>query len=246
MGDSDQESSSPSQFRTTQWSVVIGAQEASEEEKKRCLSVLCRNYWKPVYYYMRRRGLSHEDAMDLTQEYFAVFLEKNFVAAADRERGRFRTFVLVTVNRFLSKQFAKRERRASKLNVLLPAEEGEEQMEVPELTHGETAEDDFNRRWALSLIETALARMKEECSRGRSIKYYETFKLYVDSTAGEKPASYKEMAQALGVSEVDVTNFLHRGRHIFQRILREEICQSVTTASEVDAEIEALKEYLRR
>jgi DNA-directed RNA polymerase specialized sigma24 family protein len=245
MSDSDQDSG-PSQFRTTAWSVVVGAQQADDAARERCLSVLCRNYWKPIYYYMRRRGLSHEDALDLTQEYFATFLEKNFVAAADRERGRFRTFVLVTVNRFLSKQLAKRERREARRNIMLPAEEGEEELVVPELTHGETAEDDFNRRWALSLIESALKRMREECGGGRKFLYYDTFRMYLESTSTDRAASYRDMAKTLGVSETDVTNFLHRGRNIFQKLLREEICQSVTRESEIDEEIEALKEYLRR
>lgn len=244
-----QHDSGPSQFRTTAWSVVLGAQQPGADEapdRHRCLALLCRSYWKPIYYYMRRRGLAHDDARDLTQEYFATFLEKNFVAAADRERGRFRTFVLVTVNRFLSKQLARRERREAKRNILLPTEEGEEEIVVPELTHGQTAEDDFNRRWALSLIETTLAKMKEECAGGRRTLYYEVFRIFLENSADEKAPSYREMGESLGVSEMDVTNFLHRGRNIFQKLLREEIRQSVSTESEVDEEIEALKDYLRR
>lgn len=235
----------PSHFRTTAWSVVRGAQGADEESRDRCLSLLCRNYWKPIYYYIRRRGLAHDDALDITQEYFATFLEKDFVAAADRERGRFRTFVLVTVNRFLSKQMAKRSRRQARLNISLPVGEDEEELPVPELAHGETAEDDFNRRWALSLIESTLDRMREECGEGRRHYYYETFKLYLESASGTKAMSYRQMAQVLDVNESDVTNFLHRGRNIFQKLLRDEIRHSVCRESEIDQEIEALKEYLR-
>jgi len=241
----DEQDSGPSHFLTTAWSVVIGAQEDEGEKRQQCLAMLCRNYWKPIYYYMRRRRLSHEDALDLTQEYFATFLEKDFVAAADQERGRFRTFVLVTVNRFLSKQMAKRSRREARLAVSLPVGEDEEELPIAELAHGETAEDDFNRRWALSLIETTLQKMKAECDDGRRRYYYETFRLFIESSSDAKPMSYRDMAEILGVNETDVTNFLHRGRNVFQKLLRSEIRQSVSTESEIDDEIEALKEYLR-
>ncbi len=236
--------SGPSQFRTTAWSVVAGAQGADAAAKEKCLAMLCRNYWKPIYYYMRRRRLSHEDALDLTQEYFVTFLEKDFVAAADRERGRFRTFVLVTVNRFLSKQLARRSRHQARFKIAIPLGD-EEEVPIPELAQGETAEDDFNRRWALSLIESTLQKMKEDCAEGRRRYYYETFKLFIESACDAKPMSYREMAKKIGVNETDVTNFLHRGRNVFQKLLRSEIRQSVTSESEIDQEIEALKEYLR-
>lgn len=238
--------SGASHFRTTAWSVVTAAGDLDGESREESLAFLCKNYWKPIYYYIRRRGLSHDDATDITQEYFATFLEKNFVAAADRERGRFRTFVLVTVNRFLSKQLAKRRRREAKFNIVLPTGEGEEEILLPQLAVGETAEDDFNRRWALSLIENALTSMKEQCTEGRKLLYYETFALYLDSLGETKQISYRNMAERIGVTETDVTNFLHRGRNVFQKILRDEIRQLVTSESDIDAEIDALKEYLRK
>ncbi len=238
-----------SHFRTTAWSVVLGAQnaEGGRSDREKCLAFLCRNYWKPVYYYIRRRGLNHEDAIDMTQEYFATFLEKDFVAIADRERGRFRTFVLVTANRFLSKQLARKARKetAISLNFITTDNNGEE-VALPELATGETAEDDFNRRWALSLLESTLERMKEECTEGRRRQYYLAFRRYLEASAEESPPSYREIGEEIGASEVDVTNFLHRGRNIFQKILRSEIRELVSTDAEVDVEIEALKDYLRR
>lgn len=239
------QASEPSHFRTTAWSVVAGAQDSDHDKREQCLAKLCRLYWKPIYYYMRRRRQSHEDALDFTQEYFATFLEKDFVAAADRERGRFRTFVLVTVNRFLSKQIAKRRRRDAKYSIHIKLEGSDDEMILPELSHGETAEDDFNRRWALSLLEATLERMRKECDEGRQKQYYEAFKLLLESHTSPEPLSYRQMADKLDVSETDITNFLHRGRNVFQKLLRDEIRQSVTTESEVDEEIEALKDYLR-
>jgi RNA polymerase sigma-70 factor (ECF subfamily) len=236
-----------SHFRTTMWSVVVGAADTVDSaERRRCLDELCHHYWKPVYYYIRRRGLSHEDALDHTQEYFATFLQKNYVAAADRDRGRFRTFVLVTVNRFLTKQIKRRRKHERNISLSLPAgEDGEGEIQLPELSSGETAEDDFNRRWALSLIETTMMKMKEACVEGRKRLYYETLRRQFDSAGETKAPSYRDLAEEFGVSETDVTNFLHRARNIFQKILRDEIRQSVTGEADVDGEIEALKQYLR-
>ena len=238
-----------SHFRTTAWSVVLGAQNApgGRDNREQCLAFLCRNYWKPVYYYIRRRGLNHEDAIDMTQEYFATFLEKDFVAIADRERGRFRTFVLVTANRFLSKQLARKARKEAAISLsFIAAENGGDEGALPELATGETAEDDFNRRWALSILESALERMREECVDGRRNLYYRAFRRYIESSADMAPPSYREIGEELGATEIDVTNFLHRGRNIFQKLLRSEIRQLVSSDAEVDQEIEALKQYLRR
>ncbi len=249
MADASEADSGFSHFRTTAWSVVLGAQnaEGGRGDREQCLSYLCRNYWKPVYYYIRRRGLSHDDAIDMTQEYFATFLEKDFVAIADRERGRFRTFVLVTANRFLSKQLARKARKeaAIALSFIATDADGNETY-LPELATGETAEDDFNRRWALSILEGTLERMRKECSDGRRKLYYQAFRRYIESSADMAPPSYREIGQELGVSEIDVTNFLYRGRNIFHKLLRSEIRELVSSDSEIDAEIEALKEYLRR
>ncbi|MDR0869016.1 MAG: hypothetical protein LBP75_11200 [Planctomycetota bacterium] len=235
--------SGPSYFRTTAWSVVTGAQGSMDAENRdECLARLCSTYWKPVYQYLRRRGLSHEDARDMAQEYFATFLEKNFVASANRERGRFRTFVLVTLHRFYTKQMASKRRR-DYYNLSVPVDVYEDRF-VKELAIQETAEDEFNRRWAMSLIETTLEKMKQECSRGKKKLYYDVLMMHMDGNS-ERPTRYKEVAKNLGLCHSDVTNYLFRGRNIFQKLLRDEIRQSVVDEEAVNEEIEALKEYLR-
>lgn len=236
-----------SHFRTTAWSVVIGARkDGGQGDREKCLALLCRNYWKPVFYYFRRRGLNRDDAIDMTQEYFSIFLEKDFVSIADQERGRFRTFVLVTANRFLTKQLVRRARRESTVSFNFMDEARDNEAGMPELFTGETAEDDFNRRWALSILESAMERMREECQEGKKRLYFLTFQRFVDASTDMSPPSYRQIAEELGVSELDVTNYLHRGRNIFHKMLRNEIRELVSLESEVDAEIEALKEYLRR
>jgi len=238
--------SGPSHFRTTAWSVVLGAQDEEAVHRDECLAELCRQYWKPIFYYMRRRGLSMDDARDLTQEYFATFLEKDFVAAADRERGKFRTFVLVTVSRFLGKNINKWRNPESRRSIQIQVDDGEEVMELPELAHGETAEDEFNRRWAMGLIEKTLSVMRKECDHGKRKQYYDAFIMFLDASSSSDHLSYRDMAESMGVTETDVTNFLYRGRSIFQKLLRDQIRESVDSESGIDDEIEALKNYLRR
>lgn len=237
--------SGPSHFRTTAWSVVIGAQEDDQGQKGECLARLCRAYWKPVYHYIRRRGLQHEEAKDMTQEYFTIFLEKDFVSTADRERGKFRTFVLVTVNRFLTKQITRKHHRDARQNITISSDNDGEEFILPELAVNETAEDEFNRRWALSIIEATLEKMRIECEDGNKLNYYKALEMFLENAANTRPLSYREMGQRLGMSETDITNYLFRGRNIFQKLLREEIRQSVSSESAIDEEIEALKQYLR-
>jgi RNA polymerase sigma factor (sigma-70 family) len=235
--------SAPSKFRTTAWSVVAHAQNPESRDYNQSLEYLCKTYWKPIYYYMRRRGLNHDTARDLTQDYFATFLEKGFVEAADRTRGKFRTYMLTILTRFLSKQYRKhrREGRRVPLTISIPNEEGE--FERSELAVDRTAEDEFNRSWARSLIATTLERMRQDCEDGKKQLYYKVFAAFLDSATDVNPKSYRELADLLGLSEVDITNYLHRGRNIFQKLLREEVRQSVLSEGEVDEEIDALRRY---
>lgn len=236
--------SGPSKFRTTAWSVVAAAQDQDSDQYQQSLEYLCKCYWKPIYYYIRRRGLNHDTARDLTQEYFTLFLEKGFVESADRERGRFRTFMLTTLTRFLSKQYRKHTRTVGRhvpLQINIDDEEAE--LSRPELADETTAEDAFNRAWAHSLIDLAIQKMAANCTEGKPELYCKVFTAYIDSATDVHPMSYRELGERFGLTETDVTNYLHRGRNIFQRVLREEVRQSVFTESEVDAEIEELRRY---
>lgn len=234
--------SGPSRFLSTAWSVVARAQDRSNEEYRESIERLCRDYWKPVYRYMRRRRLSHDDAVDATQEYFALFLEKGFVETADRERGKFRTFILTTVSRFLSKRLKKQRHDRANVPLTVRMEDDGEFM-LPDASTDFTPEDEFNRSWARTLIARTLERMADDCTEGNRLLYRQVFETYLDSTTDPNPKSYRDIADELGITETDVTNYLHRGRNIFQKLLREEIRQSVLTESEVDEEIDALRAY---
>lgn len=234
--------SGPSRFRTTVWTIVAHAQDKSAPDYEASLEFLCKRYWKPIYNYCRRRGKGAEEARDLTQEYFATFLEKGFVESADRERGKFRTFLLTTLSRFLSKQYRKEKRRPRRVPLQIPLP-GDEELPRPELAAEETPEDAFNRSWAHSLIDRSLQRMREECTEEKPRLYCQVFCAHLDSATSVEPKTYREIGCELNLTETDVTNYLHRGRNIFHKILREEIRQSVLTESEVDEEIQELQHY---
>jgi len=238
-----EDESGPSRFRTTAWSVVAAAQDRTSASYQKSLEYLCKTYWKPIYNYIRRRGFPHDMARDLTQDYFTVFLEKGFVEAADRERGKFRTFMLTTLTRFLSKQYRKEKKHRNNISIDIVTEDGREELPVPELADDHTAEDEFNRSWAHSLIERSLARMQECCTEGKQALYARIFACYIDSATDIEPKTYRQIGDLHGLSETDVTNYLHRGRNIFQKLLREEVRQSVLTEAEVDEEIEELRRH---
>lgn len=240
--DSDQESAN-SRFRTTAWSIVTAAQDRAAPDYQASIEYLCRRYWKPVYSYIRRRGWNHEQACDHAQEYFAVFLEKSYVEAADQTRGKFRTFILTTLSRFLSKQHRKAKRHGNAVSLNISHGDDDLEYTRPELSSTDTAEDEFNRNWARSLIERTLELMKKSCTDGRQKAYCTVFQTYLDSTTSLHPKTYREIGLDLGLSETDVTNYLHRGRNIFQKLLREEVRQSVLTESEIDDELEELHRH---
>jgi len=236
--------SEPSHFRTTAWSVVASAQDRTSPDSQASLQYLCKRYWKPVYRYVRRRGFDHETARDLTQDYFARFLEKGLVEAVDRNRGRFRTFLLTTLSRFLSREYHKARRRPRTVPLTLPVtDEDEREPERAELAADGTPEEEFNRSWARSLILESLRRMRETCTDGNRAEYCRVFLAYIESATDTEPKSYRELAELLGLSETDVTNYLHRGRNIFHKLLREEVRQSVISEDEIDKELSELRRY---
>jgi DNA-directed RNA polymerase specialized sigma24 family protein len=161
----------------------------------------------------------------------------------DRARGRFRTFILTTLTRFLSKEYKKERRRVATVPITIPGNDQEWEVERIELAGDETPEDVFNRTWARNLIEQTLLRMEETCTKGKSREYCRVFKAFLDSSTDVSPKSYRELGETLGMSETDVTNYLHRGRNIFQKLLRSEVRHSLFHETELDQELEELREY---
>lgn len=243
MNDYFDSDSAPSRFRTTAWSVVAAAQNPESDNYDQSIEYLCKTYWRPIFNYMRRRGLNHDTANDLTQEYFSLFLAKNYIETVDKKKGRFRTFILTTLSRFLSKYFMKQKKYNKNVSLNIVYSENDAEQLREELSVDNTAEDEFNRAWAKSLLENTLTKMKEDCAEGNKQLYYEVFSKYIESATDTNPKSYRDISTEMGISETDMTNYLHRGRNIFQKLLRDEVRQSVMSEEDVDLEIEDLRKY---
>ena len=154
----------PPVFVTTHWSVVLSARRKDSPQSAAALETLCRTYWYPLYAYVRRQGHSPPDAQDLTQEFFARLLQKDYLKAAAQEKGRFRTFLIVALKRFLANEWdrARAQKRGGGQALLSLDTELAEQRYRIEPVEGSTAEKVFERRWALTLLDRTMTRLREE------------------------------------------------------------------------------------
>ncbi len=237
--DSDPEATGhpKSWFVTTHWSVVLSAGRSDTPRARAALGQLCRTYWYPLYVHVRRRGYSPEDAQDLTQAFFAHLLEQHRLGAANQERGRFRTFLLSSLNNFLSDQWDKaraQKRGGGVETVPLQLDSAETRYGLEPADH-RTPEQAFEKQWALSLLDTVLKRLRREYQQaGKG----ELFALLHPCLVGDGTARrYADLARKFGQSENGIKSSVHRLRQRYRQLLREEIANTVDSDSEVDAEL---------
>jgi RNA polymerase sigma factor (sigma-70 family) len=220
--------------------VLAAGAERSSAAADQALTTLCETYWYPLYAFLRSRGSIVEDAQDLTQAFFARVLEKHALRQADPARGRFRSFLLTALKNFASNEYDRETTRKRGGGVPLvslefESAEGRFQMEPP--TH-ETPERIFDRRWALTLLDRVLSRLKAEMvAAGRDVQF-ERLKTYL--TGDEPQLSYAHTATELGMSEGAVKVAVHRLRRQFRDLLRDEIAQTVSSPEEIDDELRHL------
>lgn len=228
-------------FVTTHWSVVLTAGRGTDTTQAQvALEKLCRTYWYPLYAHVRRRGHSPEEAQDLTQEFFARLLEKNWVGVADQTKGRFRSFLLSTMNHFLSDEWDKaraQKRGGSVPHVPLQFDTAETRY-CQEPRDNVTAERNFELRWALTLLEEVVNQLRSEYEQeGRA----DLFAALHPCLVGERTAQpYTELAKQLGVNEGTVKSAVHRLRQRYRQLLRSEIAHTVARPEEVDEELHYL------
>lgn len=223
-------------FATTHWSVVVSAGDSQSPEASWAMERLCRSYWYPLYAFVRRRGYGHEDASDLTQAFFAKLLEKNYLQTADASRGRFRTFLLTALMRFLNNEWEKSrtQRRGGGARVLSLDDASADARYWREPVDGGTPERLFERRWAETVLEVALDRLAGETERGR----FEVLKGFLIEEKGT--VSYDEAAAALRVSVAAVTSAIHRMRVRFRVLMFEEVANTVDRPDQVEPELRHL------
>jgi len=228
------------EFRTTHWSVVLTAGDAASPQSAKALEKLCRAYLLPLYAYVRRSGRSPEDAQDLTQAFFERFLENKAVSLADRQRGRFRTFLLTSLQNFLSNEWRRScaEKRGGGRPLLAWDELSPETNYQPETATELTPDKVFDQRWALTLFQQALARLREEFAAAGKGGQFECLKDYLSAEAGE--GAYAEMAARLGMSRSAVAVAVHRLRQRYGQLVRDEIAHTVASPAEVEEELRYL------
>ncbi len=238
--------SSPLNFVTTRWSVVMTARDKSSPESHEALQILCKGYWHPLYAFVRRLGNSAHDAQDLTQEFFARLLEKNWLGAADRERGRFRTFLIMAVKRFLANEWDKsRSAKRGGAQTLVPLDtEDAEQRYLADPGSALSADHLYERQWALTLLDQAMARLRAEYEGDGRAGDFARLKEYLTAERGAIP--YAEIAQEIGASEGAARVAVHRLRKRFREVFRETVADTVSRTEDVEAEVRYVVEVLGR
>ena len=228
-------------FATTHWSMVVSAGRGHSSEAGRALAALCENYWFPLYAFVRRAGHSAEDARDLTQEFFVQLLAKNYLADADRHRGRFRSFLLGAMKHFLANERRRRgtrKRGGGQSTISLDFRSGEDRYRRIEPADNLTPERLYERRWALTLLDLVLDRLRDEFHAAGKSDRFDALKPLL--AAGPAKAPYRDVAEALAMSEAAVKVAVHRLRRRYRKLLREEIARTLVGPEAVEDELRDL------
>ncbi len=237
---SNHDPSNPGGFAATRWTLVLSAARASQTPRAAAaMAELCRLYWYPLYAFIRRRGHAAQNAEDLTQEFFARLLDKHFLAAADQEKGQFRTFLLTAVKRFLANEYEAaqaKKRGGGQLIIPLDGLEPEARYRLePAVTL--SPERLFERQWALTLLKQVLARLQGDMATQGKAALFDALK---DHLTGSRTESQAATAARLGMSEGAVQVAVHRLRRRYRELMREEIEHTVASPDEVEDEVRYL------
>lgn len=226
-------------FATTHWSVVLTAGSTETTRAREALSRLCHTYWYPLYAYVRRRGSSPQDAEDLTQEFFARLLRKESLSHLTREGGRFRSFLLKSMNRFITDEWrrAHAQKRGAGKIISLDAASAESRYSI-EPADRHTPETLYDRAWALVLLDAVFHRLREEYARGGKAALFDELKFCLTGQRSAIP--YVELASRLNQPENTVKTQVHRLRQRYRELLREEVAQIVASPSEIEEELRSL------
>ena len=211
------------------------------------LEMLCRAYWYPLYAYIRRSGQSKENAEDLTQAFFSRLLEKNYLDAAEHERGRFRSFLLVALKRFLANEWDRAhalKRGGFQTQISLDTDLAEKKFQSEIRAAEATPDQAYERRWALTLIEQALSRLRSEFQAAGKSAEFDRLKTFL--TADRREIPYAAVARELGLKEPALRVAVHRLRRRYRELFREEIAHTLAEGESVEEELRHLLEVLSR
>jgi RNA polymerase sigma factor (sigma-70 family) len=236
----------PRQFATTRWSLILSAahSESGEQKARDALEELCRIYWRPVFAFACRRGYSTEDAQDLTQDFFVKILEPNWLEHADANRGRFRTLLLTSLQRFLVNAAERRHTHKRGGGVEFVSwddwmAEAPSQVSISaRVLDSLPPERLFDLRWATTVVEQALRRLREECEGKDRLRLFYALSRHLIEERDE--VSYAKLSAALGVTESAVKNLLHAMRQRYRCLLRDEVAHTVGSPADIQDEIRYL------
>jgi len=232
--------SGPKVFATTHWSVVLAAKEADSPSVQEALEKLCRTYWYPIYAYLRRRGYGEQDGQDLTQGFFAQLLERRSIQGVEREKGKFRSFLLASLNYYVAdeRDRANAQKRGGGREVLsFDVQEAEQRYRL-EPADERSPDKLFERRWAMALLDQVLARLGREFADAGKGELFNRLQEFLVGGAGGK--AYAEVAREAGMTEEAVKKAVQRMRRRYHQLFREEIAQTVASPTEVDEELRHL------
>ena len=232
-----QSTEAQSLFVTTRWSVVLAAKDKSSPDSAAALEFLCQAYWYPLYVYVRRQGHTPHDSQDLTQGFIARLLEKDYLKAAAREKGRFRTFLRVALKRFLVNEWdrSRAEKRGGGVPLLSLDAALIEERYRQDRADSMAPDQIYERQWAMTLLEQTMSRLRAEYTSAGKIAEFEQLKQFLTAERGSIP--YPEIAARLQSSEGAARVAVHRLRKRFREFFRAAVADTVGTAEEVDEEL---------
>lgn len=227
-------------FARTQWSQVLRAADPAAEGFEPALQELCQSYWYPLYAFVRRSGHSPQDAEDLTQAFFARLLDKNHLAAADREKGRFRTFLIVALKRFLANEWERQhaQKRGGFASVVAIDQAHAETLYGGDLANEEQPDLLLERQWAITLLGQVMGRLRAEYDESGRGELFDL--LRASLTRDDSALPYADIADRIGSSTAAVKMAAMRMRERYQMLLREEIARTVSSPDEIEDEIRHL------
>ena len=234
------------EFVTTRWSLILSAVNLTNEEQKArdALAELCRTYWRPIFLFVRARGYSIEDAQDLTQDFFVTILKKNWLHHADRNRGRFRSLLLRSLQNFLINAAEKTHahKRGGGVEFISWDDwmaEAPSQLSIPvQALDSLPPERIFDLTWATAVVEHGFQRLREECESKGKLWLFQALSSHLTDERDE--LSYANLSAELGMAETAVKKQLHNMRQRYRSLLRDEVSQTVADPADVDDEIRYL------
>jgi RNA polymerase sigma factor (sigma-70 family) len=227
-------------FATTRWTVVLAAGSRSTPSADVALEELCRTYWYPLYAYVRRQGLSREDAEDLTQSFFARFLKKNYLEKLRSEHGKFRAFLIASLKHFLANEWdrARRQKRGGGvLPLSLDWQDADARYQFDPADHL-SPDKMYDRAWAVTLLDRVISRLREENAADGKALLFDRLKTFL--VLGRSEIPYADAADGLGITEGAARVAVHRLRRRYREILGEEIGQTLSDPAQMEEELRAL------